>query len=167
MKRKVFFSFHFKNDFARVQQVRNMGMTEANPPVTANQWETIQRQGDAAIRKWINENMHGKSCLVVLVGSQTYSRKWVKYEIKTAWEGGRGVLGIHINKLKDLSGNISEKGPSPFQNVSIIKNSKQYLLGTAPPLITPTGRTSTETYAAISKNLENWIEDAIRIRKEY
>jgi hypothetical protein len=95
MARKVFFSFHFKNDFSRTQLVRNIGALDGNTVASANKWEEIKQDGDAAIKKWINTNLSGKSCLVVLVGSNTASRKWVKYEIKKAWEEGKGVLGVH------------------------------------------------------------------------
>ena len=124
MARNVFFSYHFKNDHSRTQQIRNMNALVGNSTVTANKWEEIKKSGPASIRKWIDDNMKGKSCLVVLIGSETASRPWVKYEIKKAWEDGRGVLGIHINKLKDLTGEISVKRANPFQNVEVTSGGK-------------------------------------------
>lgn len=163
MARKVFFSFHFANDFSRTQQVRNIGKLERNSLAMPNRWEEIKKSGDAAIKKWIDDNMAGKSCLIVLVGSQTASRKWVKYEVKKAWEDGRGVLGIHVNKLKDLHGNTSTKGASPFSDVTANGGS----LDGIPPLKTPIGANSKETYASIVDNIADWIEDAIELRKQY
>ena len=163
MARNVFFSFHFDNDFSRTQLVRNMGKLSGNGVATANKWEEIKQDGDAAIKKWIDRNMTGKTCLVVLVGSATANRKWVKYEIKKAWEDGRGVLGIHINKLKNLDGNTSDKGASPFTNVQV-EGGK---LASIPPLKTPSGATSKESYGNIEANIEDWIEEAIKIRGEY
>jgi hypothetical protein len=92
MARKVFYSFHFDNDCVRTSQVRNIGALEGNTPVSSNKWEEVKRGGDAAIKKWIADNMSGRSCIVVLVGSQTASRPWVKYEIKKGWEDGKGIL---------------------------------------------------------------------------
>ena len=37
-KRQVFFSFHFKNDVMRVQQIRNIGVIEGNTPVSPSNW---------------------------------------------------------------------------------------------------------------------------------
>lgn len=54
-----------------------------------------------AIKKWINDNMDYRSCVVVLVGEETANRYWVKYEIKKAWNDGKGLLGIYIHNLKD------------------------------------------------------------------
>lgn len=36
------------------------------------------------------------SCLVVLIGSTTSTRKWVKYEIQKAYELNKGIVGIYV-----------------------------------------------------------------------
>jgi len=167
MARKVFFSFHFKNDHSRTQQVRNMNFLEGNSTVTANKWEEIKSSGESAIKKWIDDNMSGKSCVVVLVGSETADRAWVKYEIKKAWEDKRGVLGVHINGLKDLDGNTSTKGSNPFTNIKVSEDGVLKTLGSIPKLITPSGSTSKDKYADIRDNIADWIEEAIEYRKKY
>lgn len=167
MARRVFFSFHFDNDHSRTHQVRNMKSLEGNSSVTPNKWEEIKRSGDAAIKKWIDDNMNGKSCLVVLIGSQTSTRRWVRYEIKKAWEDKRGVLGIHIHGLKDLTGNTSSKGNSPFPDVKVSQAGKLLSLGNAPTLKSPSGRTSKDVYASIQDGIDDWIEEAIQNRAEY
>ena len=78
MPRKVFFSFHFNNDAWRASQVRSMGALEGDEPVSDNKWEEVKRGGDRGIQNWINSQMSGKSCVVVLIGSQTASRQWVR-----------------------------------------------------------------------------------------
>ena len=57
-KRQIFYSFHFANDVFRVQQIRNIGALEDNKPVSANDWEEVKKKGDAAIEKWIDDNMN-------------------------------------------------------------------------------------------------------------
>jgi hypothetical protein len=165
MARKVFFSFHFDEDFWRTQQVRNINALEGNPLATPNGWEEVKRKGDAAIEKWIDEEMAGRSCAIVLVGAQTASRKWVIYEISKAWNDGRGVLGIRINKLLNNNGQSSAAGPNPFDNVTF--NKTQKMLSTIAPLKSPAGADSKATYATIAANIEPWIEEAINIRKNY
>lgn len=162
MARKVFFSFHFSNDFFRTQQVRNMSAFEGQSICTANKWEEIKRTGDAAIEKWINDNLAGKSCLVVLIGSQTADRKWVKKEIEKAWNAGKGVLGVHINKLKNQDGNQGVKGVNPFSGFTYGDGKRMDLVV---PVKTPSGSTSKDAYASIKDNLEGWIEEAIQARK--
>jgi len=163
MARRVFFSFHFNNDFWRTQTVRNMGAIQGQTLASANKWEELKRTSDKAVRDWISANMKGKSCLVVLNGSNTAGRKWINYEIKKAWEDGRGVVGIHVNKLKHSDGTQSSRGSNPFSNIT----ANGYSLSGIPKLKIPTGTSSQETYKSISDNIGGWIEEAIEIRKLY
>jgi len=109
MARRAFYSFHYKPDNWRASQVRNMGVIEGNRPVSDNKWEEITSGGDKAIREWIDEQMQGKSCAIVLIGANTAGRKWIKYEIKKAWDDAKGVLGIYIHNLKNKDGEQSSK----------------------------------------------------------
>ena len=163
VRRKVFFSFHYKPDNWRAAEVRNIGAVEGNTPVSDNDWETVTRGGDAAIRNWISRQMHGKSCAVVLIGSQTAGRKWIKYEIEKAWSDGKGLLGIHIHNLKDRNGNQSTKGANPFY--SVIVNGKR--LSTIVKAYDPPYKRSTNVYAHIKDNIGEWVEEGIRIRRRY
>lgn len=81
MARQVFYSFHYKPDVMRVSQVRNIGSIEANRPAADNDWETVKSGKDVAIKRWISNQMKGRSCTVVLVGANTANRKWINYEI--------------------------------------------------------------------------------------
>jgi hypothetical protein len=158
MAKKCFLSFYYKQDAWRVQQVKNIGGVEEQPILTANKWEEIKKQGDAAVEKWIADNMKGKECLVVLVGEKTAGRRWVKHEIKKAWKDGLGVLAIHIHNLKDSEGNQSKKGSDPFAGLTV---DGKAVSGTVydPPFIT-----STYVYDYISSNLEKWISAAVKAR---
>ena len=161
MARCVFFSFHFDKDFWRTQQVRNMGAIEGQSLCTPNAWEEVKRKGSASIEKWIDDNLKGKTCVVVLVGSQTASRPWVQTEIAKGWNAGKGVLGIRIHNLLDHSGSPSTAGANPFDMLSY-KNGRK--LSEVAPLVSPAGADSKAVYASISNNIESWIEQAIRIR---
>lgn len=86
MTRKVFYSFHYKTDVTRVQMVRNIGVLDKNPLVAPNKWEELKRKGDKAVKDWIDSNLKGKSCLIVLIGEDTANSKWVDYEIRQAWD---------------------------------------------------------------------------------
>ena len=114
VKRQIFYSFHYANDVMRVQQIRNIGMLEDNSPVSPNEWEKIKRFGDREIEKWIDDNMKYRSCVVVLIGTETASRPWVQYEIKKAWVDGKGLLGIYIHNIRDPRTGICRKGANPF-----------------------------------------------------
>lgn len=111
MARKVFFSFKYK-DVSRAMVVRNSWVAqgkEAAGFIDAADFEKVKKQGDAAIKKWIDNQLKGTSVTVVLVGEKTCSSRWVKYEIKKSIEIGNGLLGIDVSKIKDLDENTSER----------------------------------------------------------
>lgn len=162
MARKVFYSFHYDGDRDRVAQVRNMGVVEGSPIASDNDWEQIKRGGDKAIQAWIEQQMKGTSCCVVLIGKDTASRKWVSYEISEAWNRNKGVVGIHIYELKDLRGLKSSKGPNPLDNVTFTAGGRA--LSSMAKTYDPPQVDSKEVYAYIKNNLPDWIEEAIQIR---
>src|SRR6266496_137301 len=163
MARRVFHSFHYKPDVHRVAQVRNMGVIEGQQLLSSNAWEEVKKGGDSAIKNWIDDQMTGRSCVVVLIGSATAGRKWVNYEIKKGWDLRKGLVGVYIHNLKDLSGNQSSKGANPFDGFNVDGTS----LSSIVKAHTPPSTTSTYVYDHIKGNLEGWVEEAIRDRSNY
>lgn len=159
-KRRVFYSFDYHQDADRAAQVRNMGVLEGNKPVLDNDWEGIKSGGDAAIKRWIDRQMDGKSCAVVLIGAKTAGRKWINYEIKKAWVDKKGLLGIYIHNLKNREKEQSYKGPNPFAHPAIGIQSLSDIIKT----YNPPSNISKNVYSYIHDNLANWVEEAIRIR---
>lgn len=157
-KRQVFYSFHYANDAMRAQQVRNIGVIEGNTPVSANDWEAVKKKGDKAVEEWIDNNMKNRSCVVVLVGSETANRKWIKYEIKKAWNDGKGLLGIYIHNLKDPNTGTCKQGANPFDGFTVGEKKLSALVKCYNPK-------STDAYNDIKDNIASWIEDAIAIRQ--
>lgn len=161
-KRQVFYSFHFANDVLRVSQIRSIGALEDNKPVSANDWEEVKKKGDAGIKKWIDDNMNYRSCVVVMVGEETSKRKWVRHEIEKAWNDGRGVLGIYIHNIECPNNGKSKQGANPFDSFTLDNGKKK--LSSVVKCYNPS---SLDAYNAIRNNLEDWIEEAIKIRKDY
>jgi hypothetical protein len=77
--------------------------------VDSAEFEKIEKEGDDAIREWIDGQLVGTSVTVVLVGAETCDSRWVKYEIEQSVDRGNGLLGIDISKIKDFDGSISER----------------------------------------------------------
>ena len=163
MARRAFYSFHYKPDHWRASQVRNMGMIEGNSDVSDNDWESIARGGEDAIKRWVAEQMQGKSCAIVLVGENTAGRKWIEYEIIKAWNDRKGVVGIRIHNLKDSNGSQSAAGENPFDRLTFKGNGKA--LSSVAKLYNPLGASSTEVYKVIKINISSWAEEAISIRE--
>ncbi len=154
-KRKIFYSFHFDNDVFRVQQIRNIGSLEDNKPVSANEWEKVKKGGDAKIEEWIDDNMHGRSTVIVLIGEETHKRKWVKHEIKKAWNEGKTLLGIYIHNINCMKNGKCSKGTNPFEQFIMEDGGKlsDYVKCYNPK--------SSDAYNDVKDNLEDWIDEAI------
>ena len=93
MARRVFFSFHYQRDIFRVSQIRNSGITkggyEESGFIDHANWESLERQGEQAVKCWIDEQLAGASVTVVLIGSETFDRQWVNYEIQQSYADGK------------------------------------------------------------------------------
>lgn len=165
MARKVFYSFHYIPDCWRVSQIRNIGAIEDNKPASDNDWEEVKKGGDSGIKKWIDDQLHGRSCTVVLIGKETAGRKWINYEIEKSWNDGKGVLGIYIHNLKNKDGNQTAKGKNPFDDFTMKRDNKK--LSAFVKTYDPPYSISTNVYNYIKENIEKWIEEAIEIRNNY
>ncbi|NYJ13055.1 hypothetical protein GGI64_004136 [Rhizobium leguminosarum] len=132
MARKVFFSFHYDRDVFRVMQVRNSwvvrGEHEAQPFYDKAEFETIKKNA-GGIERWIEQQLNGTSVTVVLYGTETYDRPWVRHEIKRSYELGKGLLAIDIHGIKDprLGGDIPGRNPLDYWQVQ--RGGRTYTLG--------------------------------------
>lgn len=116
MARRVFFSFHYDDDIWRANQVRNSNVvagTDVAGFFDHSEYEEAKKQGAEGIRRMILKHLNNTTVTVVLIGSQTASRPWVKYEIDQSIKRKNGLLGIYIHHLKNSKGQTSPKGPKP------------------------------------------------------
>lgn len=162
MARRVFFSFHYKPDCWRAATVRSIGAVEGDKPASDNDWESVTRGGDDAIKRWIRDQMSGKTCAVVLIGANTANRKWINHEIVKAWDDGLGVVGIYIHGLKNTDGETSAVGANPFDYIGY--RGPEPKLSSIVKCYNPTGSDSQARYGWIAKNLAAAVEEAIDIR---
>lgn len=126
MAKKVFFSFHYQDviDF-RVNVVRNHNALQSNQKAgyfDESIWEESKKTSSLALKKLINKELIGTSVTCVLIGSETYQRQWVIYEIFRSLYKGNKLIGIHINSIKGKDGKIKPKGRNPFDYLGIYFN---------------------------------------------
>ena len=130
--RRVYFSFHYQRDIWQVQQVRNHWVTKADRQAAGyfdgSLAEKAKTDGSPAVKRLINDGMVGTSVTCVLVGSETYQRYWVDYEIFRTIEFGKGLFAVRINGLKDKTGATDGAGPNPFDFLSYRSNSEGKLV---------------------------------------
>lgn len=105
-----------------------------------------------------------RSCLVVLVGYETFQRKWVKYEIEQAMKLRKGIVCILINRLKDRKENHDPMGSNPFYNILTSSGNR---LSNYVKLFESGYSTSSYVYDDIKNNIESLIEDAISHKWDY
>lgn len=116
MARRVFFSFHYEQDVWRASNVRNSHVVDGTSAAgfqDASLWEEAKKKGDEALKRLINAGLENTTVTVVLIGSETATRKWVDYEIQRSIERGNGLLGIYVDQIKDQNGNTSLRGAVP------------------------------------------------------
>jgi hypothetical protein len=164
MARKCFYSFQYQPDNWRASTVRQIGAIEGSEPASDNDWESIASGAnqDEKIKRWIADQMRGRTCTIVLVGASTANRKWINHEIIKSWTDGLGVVGIRIHGLKNRLGETAAAGGNPFDHIT--HGPSQRPLSSLAKCYNPGGTTSQERYAWITQHLSNAVEEAIRIR---
>ncbi len=63
-------------------------------------WESCKLEGDEAVKRLIREGVEYTSAVCVLIGTDTWVRRWVRYEIARAIIDGRGLLSVHLNSIR-------------------------------------------------------------------
>jgi hypothetical protein len=113
--RNVYFSFHYQ-DVWKANQIRQSGMlygARSAGFVDRSLWEEAPSTSDYRLKRLIEDGLNGTSVTAVLIGQETWSRRWVKYEIRRSVERGNAVVGIHIHSLRDTSGRAARRGRVP------------------------------------------------------
>jgi len=118
MAKRVFFSFHYQDviDF-RANVVRNHWITQDREDAgfyDASIWESAKKQGSIALKRLINKGLSNTSNTCLLIGSGTYLRPWVRYEIFKSMKKGNHIFGVHINGIKCKNSKAKNLGYNPF-----------------------------------------------------
>lgn len=135
MAKRVFFSFHYQDviDF-RANVVRNHWLTKPDRQSAgffdSSIWEDAKKTSDLALKRLINNGLKNTSNTCVLIGSDTYNRRWVSYEIMKSIEVGNHIFGVHINSIKGKNGKTKSRGNNPFYylGISFSKDGKKIYL---------------------------------------
>jgi hypothetical protein len=117
--RRVFFSFHYQRDIVRVQQVKKHWVVDhenhkARGYFDGSLEEKAKKEGELAVKRAINNGLFGSSVTCVLIGAETFSRRWVHYEVFKSIAQGMGVFGVRIHQLKNFQRQTDSYGTSPF-----------------------------------------------------
>ena len=135
MAKKVFFSFHYQDviDF-RANVVRNHGQFKISNKeagyIDRSIWEEAKKESDLALKKLINNGLKNTSNTCVLVGTGTFERRWVDYEIMKSLKKGNNIFAVHINNIPCKNKKTKTKGNNPlyYLGYSIDKTGKKLSL---------------------------------------
>lgn len=119
MARRVFFSFYYQDviDFrANVvrQHWRMKPSREDAGFFDASIWGNARLSGDLGVKRVINNGLEGTSVTCALVGSETYARRWVRYELMKSFRRGNQLLAVHINSIRGRDQLTKPPGPNPL-----------------------------------------------------
>lgn len=124
MAKRVYFAFHYQDviDF-RANVVRNHWMTkpdrEAAGFFDGSLWESAKKTSTIAVKRIINGGLDGTSVTCILIGSQTYARPWVRYELLKSFKKGNRMFGVHVNSVSAKDRQTKLLGPNPFAYVGV------------------------------------------------
>lgn len=105
VKRKVYFAFSF-SDVMRVNCVRNSGKIGSRETKKARLfydrsiWERRSITNDENLKALMRQGVQHSSAIAVLIGTDTWQSRWVRYEIARAVIDRRGLLAIHVNGIE-------------------------------------------------------------------
>lgn len=123
MPRNVYFSFHYQDviDF-RANVVRNSGKFRSKGDVFRDSsiWEEAEEKKVNSIKTLIDTELRGIGVTCVLIGTETFSRRWVRYELVKSFEMNKGIVGVGINWIKGKNQKIKFwPGENPFDFLKI------------------------------------------------
>ncbi|MBK7311938.1 MAG: TIR domain-containing protein [Sphingobacteriaceae bacterium] len=121
MAKRVFFSFHYDDvKTFRANVVRNHHITKDAGEAgffDASIWEDAKKHGDDSIKRLINTNLNNTSVTCALIGTNTWSRRWVRYEILKSYDRGNTLFGVHINGITDKNKQTFPFGTNVFDHL--------------------------------------------------
>jgi len=124
MARRVYFAFHYQDviDF-RANVVRNHWLTKPDRDAAgffdASIWESAKRTGSIALKRLINSGLERTTVTCVLIGTQTFVRPWVRYEIMKSFRENNKLFAVHINSIRGRDQLTKLKGPNPLSYLGV------------------------------------------------
>src|SRR5688572_7218843 len=127
MAKRVFFSFHYEDvKTFRANVVRKHDLTKESRVdagfFDASIWEDAKKNGELALKRLINNNLENTSITCALIGTETWRRRWVRYEILKSYDRGNKLLGVHINGVKDKNQQSFPLGRNIFDYLGFVIN---------------------------------------------
>ena len=132
MARRTFFSFHYQPDVWRAWNVRNSWVVTDDQQdrgfFDSSVFEATKRESEDALKQFLRKGLDNTSVTCVLTGSETWKRRWVRYEIARSLIKANGLLTVYIHNIENQRGKTSTQGSDPLSNVGLYKTNGSILL---------------------------------------
>jgi len=126
LARRTFFSFHYLSDVWRAWNVRNSWVVKDEDQVDegffdSSVFEASKKESDDSLKAFLREGLKNTSVTCVLAGTQTWQRRWVRYEIARSVVKGNGLLTVFIHGVGNEKGMVANKGSNPLEQMGVYK----------------------------------------------
>ena len=126
MARRTFFSFHYQPDVWRAWNVRNSWVVketddESRGFFDSSVFEASKKESDEALKTFLRKGLGNTSVTCVLAGTNTWSRRWVRYEIARSLLKGNGLLTVFIHGVQNKDKQTSAEGANPLAQMGVYR----------------------------------------------
>lgn len=126
MARRTFFSFHYAPDVWRAWNVRNSWVIKPEDEIDqgffdASVFEASKRESDDSLKAFLRDGLKNSSVTCVLTGTDTWRRRWVRYEIARSVVRGNGLLTVFIHGVKNSEQEVATKGADPLAQMGLYR----------------------------------------------
>ena len=92
----------------------------------------------------------------MLIGAETASREWVRYEIRESWKRGNAIVGVRISGIKDQDSKTDSFGVNPLDVVKFEDGTALSTVCKTYDWVADRGR----------EHLGEWLEEAVEARED-
>jgi hypothetical protein len=133
LPRKTFFSYHYVHDVWRAWNVRNSWVVRDTEEISrgffdSSVFEASKKESDDALKKFLRNGLENTSVTCILAGTDTWSRRWVRYEIARSIIKGNGLLTVYIHGVQNAAKQTSAKGADPLAQMGLYKTERGIFL---------------------------------------
>jgi hypothetical protein len=129
MARHTYFGFDF-DDVRAANIVRNSNVVpQAGGQMAFRDYSLYEKvkANDATIKRAIDDGLERTTVTVIINGAQTWTSRWVRYEIAKSLERGNGLVVINVDGVGLEP--TPTKGPNPLDYLAAYPWSPHTLLG--------------------------------------
>ncbi len=123
--RSVFISYKYedKRDFDQLKKWETNGRL-GNVRLTG-ETKDVRSQGEQAIQNHLNPKIDGASVVLILVGNDTHSSRWVEHEVERAEFRNKKIIVVRIKETLGGAPKLLRNIPEVHFEANAIRNAIQ------------------------------------------